>query len=47
MQNIGKDVIQPKLSCIADESVKGTDTLKNSFVVLYNVCLYTFYHIMD
>lgn len=47
MQNVGKDMIQPKLSYIAGGSVKGTITLENSLEVSYNICLHRFYHIIN
>lgn len=47
MQNSDKNVIQPKLSCTADENVKGTNPLENALIILYNVHLCTFYHIMN
>lgn len=37
MQNCDKNVIQPKLSCTADENVKGTNPLENALIILYNV----------
>lgn len=47
MQNVGKDMIQPKLSYIAGGSVKGAITLENSLEVSYNICLHRFYHIIN
>ena len=47
MQNSDKNVIQPKLSCTADENIKSTNPLENALITLYNVHLYTFYHIMN
>lgn len=45
MQNSDKNVIQPKLSCTADENVKGTNALENVliFYIMYILDILPYY----